>query len=156
MEIVVGKISSGEDLEEIKDLFREYSVSLGVSLCFQGFEEEMAKLPAKYAEPEGSILLAKVDGKPAGCVALWKLEEGVCEMKRLYVRPQFQGIGLGKQMAVAIIEEAQLKGYKTMKLDTLKRLEAANSLYHSLHFIETTPYNYNPESDVTYFEKELN
>ncbi|RYU93506.1 GNAT family N-acetyltransferase [Emticicia agri] len=155
MNITIQKIASSEDLEEIKELFREYQNFLGVSLCFQNFEEELTKLPAKYAEPEGSIFLAKVDGQSAGCVALWKLEEGICEMKRLYVRPAFQGLGLGKKLTEIILGEAKEKGYKTMKLDTLRRLESANHLYKSLQFIETKPYNYNPEGDVAYFEKAL-
>lgn len=155
MKITVQKIGSAEDLEEIKALFREYEKFLGVSLCFQNFEEELAKLPAKYAEPEGVILLAKVDEVSAGCAALWKLEEGVCEMKRLYVKPTYQGLGLGKKLANAIIDEAQKKGYKKMKLDTLRRLESANNLYKSLQFTETIPYNYNPEDDVAYYEKDL-
>lgn len=155
MNLTIQKIASTKDVEEIKELFREYQSFLGVSLCFQNFEDELAKLPAKYAEPDGSIFLAMVDGKSAGCVALWKLEEGVCEMKRLYVRPEFQGLGLGKKLAQIIIEEAQKKDYKKMKLDTLRRLESANYLYKSLQFTETTPYNYNPEGDVAYFEKDL-
>ena len=155
MNITIQKIASTEDLEEIKALFREYEKFLGVSLCFQNFEEELAKLPAKYAEPEGSIFLAKVDGASAGCVALWKLEEGVCEMKRLYVKPAFQGLGLGKKLAQTIMAEAEKKGYKKMKLDTLRRLASANHLYKSLQFTETIPYNYNPEGDVAYFEKDL-
>lgn len=155
MNITIEKIASAEDLEEIKTLFREYVAFLGISLSFQSFEEELAKLPAKYAEPEGAIYLAKVDGQSAGCVALWKLEEGVCEMKRLYVRPAFQGLGLGKKLAYVIMEEAQRKGYTKMKLDTLRRLESANRLYKSLQFSETNPYNYNPEDDVAYFEKDL-
>lgn len=155
MNITVEKIASQKDLEEIKALFREYEKFLGVSLCFQNFEEELARLPAKYAEPEGSIFIAKVDGKSAGCIALWKLEEGVCEMKRLYLKRDFQGLGLGKKLAQTIIEEAQAKGYKKMKLDTLRRLESANHLYKSLQFTETNSYNYNPEDDVVYFEKDL-
>ena len=155
MNITIQKIASAEDLEEVKALFREYEKFLGVSLCFQNFEEELAKLPAKYAEPEGAIFLAKVNGVSAGCAALWKLDEGVCEMKRLYVKPDFQGLGLGKKLTQIIIDEAKGKGYKKMKLDTLRRLESANHLYKSLQFIETTPYNYNPEGDVAYFEKDL-
>jgi ribosomal protein S18 acetylase RimI-like enzyme len=155
MSITIQKIVSAEDLEAIKALFREYEKFLGVSLCFQNFEEELASLPAKYAEPDGSIFLAKVDGASAGCVALWKLEEGVCEMKRLYVKPDFQGLGLGKKLAQIIMEEARRKGYKKMKLDTLRRLVSANRLYKSLQFTETIPYNYNPEDDVAYFEKDL-
>ncbi|RFS13900.1 GNAT family N-acetyltransferase [Emticicia sp. C21] len=155
MNITIQKIASSEDLEEIKALFREYEKFLGVSLCFQNFEEELAKLPAKYAEPEGAIFLAKVEGKSAGCIALWKLEEGVCEMKRLYVKPDFQGLGLGKKLAQIVIAEAKEKGYKKMKLDTLRRLASANHLYKALQFTETTSYNYNPEDDVAYFEKDL-
>lgn len=155
MDIKILKIATKEDLEEIKNLFREYAKFLEISLDFQDFESELAKLPAKYAEPEGAIFLAKIDSQPAACVALWKLEEGICEMKRLYVKPEFQGLGLGKKMAQTIIEEAKGKGYKIMKLDTLRRLKSANYLYASLGFRETKPYNYNPESDVAYFEKEL-
>lgn len=155
MNISIEKIATPEDLDEVKGLFREYEKFLGLSLCFQNFEEELAKLPAKYAEPEGAIYLAKVDGASAGCVALWKLGEGVCEMKRLYVRPAYQGIGLGKKLANTIIDEAKRKKYRKMKLDTLRRLESANRLYHTLQFTETKPYNYNPEGDVAYFEKDL-
>lgn len=153
--IEIKKIASAEDLEDVKQLFREYANFLQVDLCFQGFESELAKLPAKYAEPEGSIFLAKVNEMPAGCIALWKLEDGVCEMKRLYVKPEFQGLGLGKQLANVLLEEAKLKGYQKMKLDTLQRLSAANNLYTNLDFTKTIPYNINPEEDVVYYEKEL-
>lgn len=153
--IEIKKIESAQDLEEVKQLFREYASFLQVDLCFQGFESELAKLPAKYAEPEGAIFLAKVNDMPAGCIALWKLEDGVCEMKRLYVKPEFQGLGLGKQLANILIEEAKQKGYNKMKLDTLQRLSAANALYTNLDFIKTIPYNVNPEEDVVYYEKEL-
>ncbi len=156
MKIEIKKIATNQDLEDIKQLFREYQRFLQVDLCFQDFEKELVQLPAKYTEPEGAIFLAKVDGQPAGCVALWKLEEGICEMKRLYVKPEFQGLGLGKQLTEIIMEEAKNKGYKTMKLDTLKRLQAANYIYHTLGFAEIKPYNFNPEVDVVYFEKELN
>lgn len=153
--IAIEKISSEQDLEDVKQLFREYANFLQVDLCFQGFEAELAKLPAKYAEPEGSIFLAKVNGQPAGCIALWKLEEGVCEMKRLFVKPEFQGLGLGKQLVNILLEEAKNKGYIKMKLDTLRRLQSANYLYKSLDFIETLPYNFNPEEDIVYFEKAI-
>lgn len=149
------KANTTEELDAVRELFTEYQQFLGFSLCFQGFDEELKKLPYKYAEPDGTILLATVDGETAGVVALWKLEEGICEMKRLYVRPKFQGIGLGRKLAVSIIEEARKKGYFKMKLDTVKRLETAISMYKSLGFIETKPYNYNPEDDVKYFEMEL-
>ena len=155
MQITIQKINSAEDLEAVKQLFREYANFLQVDLCFQGFEDELAKLPAKYAEPEGSIFLAKVDVIPAGCVGLWKLGEGICEMKRLYVKPSFQGLGLGKKLTKIVMEEAKNKGYQTMKLDTLKRLQSANYIYHDLGFTEINPYNFNPEMDVVYFEKAL-
>lgn len=153
MEII--KATTAEELDAVRELFTEYQKFLGFSLCFQGFDDELAKLPYKYAEPEGTILLAKVDEEFAGVVALWKLEEGVCEMKRLYVKPKFQGLGLGKKLAVSIIEEAKKKGYSKMKLDTVKRLETAISMYKTLGFIETKPYNYNPEDDVKYYEMPL-
>ncbi len=155
MKIEIQKIATEQDLEAVKQLFREYYQFLQVDLCFQGFEEELAKLPAKYAEPDGSILIAKVDDVPAGCVGLWKLEEGVCEMKRLYIKPQFQGLGLGKKMSIKVLEIAKFKGYKIMKLDTLKRLQSANYLYDVLGFTKTKPYNFNPENDVVYYEKAL-
>jgi putative acetyltransferase len=144
-----------EEIEVVRDLFIEYQDFLQVDLCFQGFNEELDKLPYKYAEPEGTILLAKVGEKYAGVVALWKLEDGICEMKRLFVKDEFKGYGIGRKLAEKLIEEAKNKGYKKMNLDTLRRLKAANELYPKLGFIETKPYNYNPESDVAYFEKEL-
>jgi putative acetyltransferase len=156
MKIEIQKIATHQDLEDVKELFRAYVQFLGINLDFQGFEVELAKLPAKYAEPEGAIFLAKVDGNVAGCVALWKLEDGICEMKRLFIKPTFQGLGLGKKMVLVLIDEAKNKGYKIMKLDTLKRLQSANYLYTSLGFVSTKPYNFNPEPDILYFEKELN
>lgn len=155
VKIEINKISSHQDLEDVKQLFREYIEFLQVNLDFQDFENELAKLPAKYAEPEGAIFLAKVNDQPAGCIALWKLEEGVCEMKRLFVKPEFQGLGLGKMLANRLMEEAKIKGYQTMKLDTLKRLQSANYLYAAMGFSETQAYNFNPEPDIVYFEKEL-
>lgn len=155
VKIEINKISSEQDLEDVKQLFREYVAFLQVNLDFQGFEEELAKLPAKYAEPEGCMFLAKVNAQPAGCVALWKLEDGICEMKRLYVKPEFQGLGLGKMLSQRLMEEAQIKAYHTMKLDTLKRLVSANKLYQNLGFSETKPYNFNPEPDIVYFEKKI-
>lgn len=155
IKIEINKITSSQDLEDVKQLFREYVEFLQVNLDFQDFESELDKLPAKYAEPEGTIFLAKINNQPAGCIALWQLEEGVCEMKRLFVKPEFQGLGLGKNLASRLMEEAKIKGYQLMKLDTLKRLESANYLYASLGFLETEPYNFNPEPDIVYFEKVL-
>ncbi len=149
------RVVSEEDLEETKKLFREYAVWLNVDLCFQGFEKELAQLPDKYAEPEGIILLMKIDGVAVACVALRPLEIGVCEMKRLFVQPAYQGLGIGKELALEVMEQAKNRGYSLIKLDTLRRLTAANQLYLALGFEKTMPYNVNPEEDVVYFEKKL-
>lgn len=154
-DIKIYKAINSNDIEVARILFREYIKGLGIDLGFQGIEEELSKLPHKYAEPDGTILLAKVNDDFAGIVALWKLEEGVCEMKRLYVRTEFRSLGLGRILAEKLMEEARKKGYTTMKLDTLRRLESANKLYQKLGFRETKPYNYNPQADVAYFEIEL-
>lgn len=143
-------------IEAVRELFLEYAESLGFDLCFQDFKQELDTLPAKYAEPEGTILLAFEDQKAVGVVALWKLSEGVCEMKRLYIKPESRGKGLGRILAKAILQEAKNKNYVVIKLDTLARMTAANALYQSLGFEETTPYNYNPENDVRYYGKRLN
>ena len=153
--IEINKINNEQDLEDLKQLFREYVGFLQVNLDFQDFENELLKLPAKYAEPEGAIFLAKINDLPVGCIALWKLEDGVCEMKRLFVKTEFQGLGIGKMLANRLMEEAKLKGYRTMKLDTLRRLQSANYLYSLLGFSETQAYNFNPEPDIVYFEKAL-
>ncbi len=147
--------ASGEELGEARELFREYARGLGVSLCFQGFEEELAGLPGKYAPPDGCLLLAKVEGTWAGCVALRPLEGEVCEMKRLSVRPAFQGRGFGRALARRCLAEAHAIGYRVMRLDTLRRLRAALGLYASMGFVEISPYCANPHEDVVYLEKIL-
>lgn len=144
-----------QSCEIVKDLFREYEAFLGVDLCFQGFAEELASLPGKYAPPDGAMLLAYVDDQPAGCVALKKIAPEVCEMKRLYVRPAFRKLGLGRKLAESIIQRAIDLGYPLMKLDTLATLEAAVALYKQLGFQETTPYYDNPLPQVIYMEKRL-
>jgi len=146
---------SDDHLSEIRLLFREYQRYLNVDLCFQGFEEELSMLPAPYAPPAGAILLAFVEHKTAGCVALKDLGSGVCEMKRLYVRPAFRGLGIGRKLAEAIIKEAQTRGYTTMRLDTLEILKEAMKLYESLGFKRIAPYYHNPLPGVVYWEREL-
>lgn len=141
-----------DEIEEVQRLFREYAELLGVDLCFQGFEEELAGLPGKYAPPEGALLIAKEGQTTAGCVALRRLEEGVCEMKRLFVRPRFQGQGMGRALAERIIREGANLGYKTMRLDTLDRLKEAMRLYETLGFKRTLPYYRNPIPGVVYWE----
>jgi GNAT superfamily N-acetyltransferase len=140
---------------EVRALFREYEAFLDVDLCFQGFEEELAGLPGKYALPDGILLLATAGEKAAGCGALRKLDAGICEMKRLFVRPEFRGLGLGKTLARRLVEEAIRLGYSTMLLDTLERLKVAMTIYASLGFVQTPPYYGNPLPSVVYWKLDL-
>ena len=153
MEIIPA--TTEEHLRAVRALFREYMRFLDVDLCFQGFEEELAGLPGKYAPPEGALFLA-VEGAEVGCVALRALELGVCEMKRLFVRPEWRGRGLGRALAEAIIAAAAAKGYAVMRLDTLPKLQDAIRLYARLGFRTVAPYYLNPLPGVSYWEIELN
>ena len=143
------------EMSVVKELFIKYQAHLGISLCFQGFQEELDTLPGKYSAPTGIILLAKERENIAGIVALKQLEDGICEMKRLFVLPDYQGYGIGKMLAEALLDKAKDLNFKTMKLDTLGRLESAVALYNKLGFEQTNPYNINPEEDILYFEKKL-
>ncbi len=142
-------------IEQVRRLFREYNDFLGVDLSFQGFEQELEDLPGAYAPPDGALLVAEGAKGAAGCVGLRKLEEGICEMKRLYVRPGYRGRGLGRELAVCIIERAHEMGYRRMRLDTLNRLTAANGLYEALGFTIISPYYPNPLPGATYWELDL-
>lgn len=144
-----------EDIPVIRSLFKDYEDFLGLDLCFQGFQKELDTLPGIYQEPYGCILVFQEAQEIAGVVALKPLEEGVCEMKRLYVKPEFRSKKVGLKLAEAALKEATVKGYKIMKLDTLQRLEKAVNLYHHLGFQTTKAYNYNPDETVMYFEKNL-
>ncbi len=146
-----------EDMDLVRQLFREYEAGLGVSLDFQGFEEELATLPGKYAPPEGALLLDWAGEEASGCVALRPLEAGgVCEMKHLYVRPTLRGTGLGRQLAEGIVAEARARGYGVMRLDTLpERTGTAVALYRSLGFVDIAPYNDNPLAGVLHMELRL-
>ena len=138
------------------ELFLEYAQSLGVNLCFQNFEEELAGLPGHYAPPEGRLLLAECDGQLAGCVALHSWEPGVCEMKRLYLRPSFRGKRLGRAMAEKIIAEARTIGYQRMRLDTIEPImKDAVEMYRKLGFREIAPYRPNPIAGAMYMELQL-
>jgi putative acetyltransferase len=132
-------------MAEVAALFRDYARMLDVDLCFQGFEEELARLPAPYAPPDGALLLARdLAGAALGVIALKPLEAGVGEIKRLYVKPQGRGMGLGKALAAAIIAEARRIGFSELKLDTLPKLEGAIALYRGLGFEPIPPYGSHP------------
>ena len=148
-----------DTLTQTREIFREYALALGVDLCFQNFEAELAALPGDYAPPQGRLLLAFVGGELAGCGAIRPLADtdypDACEMKRLYVRPAFRKIGLGGTIARALIDAATQCGYSTMLLDTLDDMEAARGLYASLGFVEVPPYYYNPIAGAHYLKAEL-
>jgi ribosomal protein S18 acetylase RimI-like enzyme len=150
------QLESREQVAEVRELFLEYAQSLTFDLCFQSFDKELAGLPGDYAPPEGRLLLAIFDGQTAGCVALHKIENDVCEMKRLYVRPQFRGKGLGKALAERIIHEAREIGYKKLRLDTVEPvMRAAVAMYRQLGFQEIEPYRANPIEGALYMELQL-
>jgi len=146
---------SGEELERIRNLFCEYANMLDFDLDFQNFDEELANLPGDYIRPAGCLLLAFTKGQLAGCVGLRKLSEDVCEMKRLYVREQFRGLGFGRALAEAVIEEARKIGYNYMRLDTVPSMDVARALYASVGFKQTSPYRYNPIEDAVFMELRL-
>ena len=142
-------------MQACRELFVEYQQGLGVSLCFQGFEREAAHLPGDYARPRGRLLLARIAGEPAGCVALRPLEGGAGEMKRLYVRPAHRGMGIGRMLAECVIDEARALGYSTLKLDTLPSMKEAQRMYEELGFLDTDPYNDNPVEGVRFLALDL-
>lgn len=148
-----------DDLEATAQLFREYVDSLGIDLSFQGVDAELAGLPGDYARPRGELLLAWVDGMPAGCCALRPLDTSdypnAAEMKRLYVRQAFRGLGLGRQLAEAILDAARQAGYSNVLLDTLDDMEAARALYMDLGFEDIPPYYHSPISGTHYLRATL-
>jgi putative acetyltransferase len=145
-----------EDIDQARTLFEEYAASLGFSLCFQNFDQELKRLPGKYAPPDGRLLLAMEDDELAGCIALRKLEDGVCEMKRLFVRPAYRSHGLGRMLVETIIDEARMLGYTQMRLDTLPGLmDKAIALYRSFGFSEIGPYCENPVEGAKFMQLEL-
>jgi putative acetyltransferase len=143
-------------IDQVRTLFREYGASLGFSLCFQSFDTELAGLPGQYVPPDGRLLLAFCESTPAGCVAMRKLDDGICEMKRLYVRPEFRGHGLGRDLVLTLIAQARLSVYSKMRLDTIAAsMTKAVSLYRSVGFRDIPPYCRNPIPGATYLELDL-
>lgn len=132
------------DLDTVRQLFRDYAEALGVDLGFQGFEEELAALPGKYALPRGRLLLAWRGQEAVGCVALRPIDAHRAEMKRLFVRPTLRGGGLGRRLAIRICDEAREAGYRQICLDTLATMTAARGVYESLGFRPTEAYVFNP------------
>ena len=144
-----------EDVETVRELFREYQSALGVDLGFQSFEAEVAELPGDYARPRGRLLVARSDGVMAGCVALRVFKEDTCEMKRLYVRPPFRASGVGRQLAERVIAEARSIGYRRICLDTLPSMRQAQSLYEALGFLEIPAYRHNPVAGTRFLGLDL-
>lgn len=155
-DFVFHQAESSDDIAHARELFLEYAQSLGFSLCFQNFDQELASLPGIYAPPEGRLLLAEYAGQLAACVALHKLDADICEMKRLYLRPQFRGKGLGRILADRILAEARQIGYRSMRLDTVEPvMKDAVAMYRKLGFREIAPYCENPIAGALYMELEL-
>jgi putative acetyltransferase len=144
-----------KDLQQAKILFEEYASSLDFPLDFQNFEEELAGLPGGYAPPEGCLLLALHRDRVAGCVALRKIDQDTCEMKRLFVKKSFLHLGIGKALAETVIQEAKKKGYTRMRLDTVPSMNEARALYESLGFQKIPPYRHNPVPGAVFLELKL-
>ena len=146
-------------MDAIREIFQEYADGLGIDLCFQQFDAELAGLPGEYQEPRGGLLMARVGGELAGCCALRPLDNAdypnAAEMKRLYVRKAFRGFGLGRQLSEAILDTARRAGYACVLLDTLSEMDTARSLYDDLGFVEIAPYYHNPISGAHYLHVDL-
>jgi len=158
--VAIVRAETAEQIAEARALFAEYAASLGIDLGFQRFERELAELPGAYVPPRGVLLLALADdGQALGCVALRPLDDtdaaGICEMKRLYVRPEGRGRGVGRMLAEEVIARARRLGYARMRLDTLAAMREARSLYHALGFVSIAPYRFNPIPGTDYLELRL-
>ncbi len=149
------RAATEEDLRTVRKLFEKYAGSLGFSLCFQGFDEELKSLPGVYGPPAGALFVAQVDGESVGCIGLRRFADEVGELKRLYVVPEFRGRGLARALVSAAIEAAMRIGYRALVLDTVVPMHAAIALYESFGFKRTEAYYANPLPEVLYFRKEL-
>jgi len=152
---IIIQVQTSPHIETARELFLEYQRAIGIDLCFQNFSAEVANLPGEYAPPVGRLFICLVNGSVAGCVALRKIDEQVCEMKRMYVRPAFRGQHLGRLLAERIIQDAQTIGYRAMRLDTLPAMMEAIALYRSLGFQPTEAYRINPHPGAIYMELPL-
>jgi len=149
-------VQSGPGLKDIRGLFLEYALGLNFNLCFQNFDKELAQLPGPYGLPDGRLILCEVNGNPAGCIAVKPLGAGVCELKRLFVRPEFRGRKLGLKLTQHIIDEARSIGYTVMRLDTIRgTMDNAIALYESVGFREIPAYYHNPIPNAFYMELQL-
>lgn len=156
MSFLISKVVSQQDLSDTISLFEAYTTSLGIDLTFQDFATEMAQMPGKYSSPTGTLLLARDNnGEPIGCVGLRQLDDGICEMKRLYVNPKGRGSGLGKALALEVVKEAKQLGYSAIRLDTLPSMASARGLYKSLGFVEIEPYYSTPLEGTIFLELKL-
>ncbi len=147
--------ASTEDLPLVRELFREYEKDIGIDLSFQHFSAELASLPGKYQEPRGAILLARRGPDLCGCVALRPIDDATCEMKRLYVRPAYRSLGVGRELVTRLLDSARGRGYARIRLDTLPTMAGAIRLYRGLGFREIEPYVYNPVPGTLFMEKAL-
>jgi len=153
--VTIREACAPADLAEVHALFEAYGAEFDHHVCFQSFQAELDSLPGAYAPPEGVLLLAECDGGTAGCVALHKLEDGICEMKRLYVRPAYRSRKVGRILAEAIIGQARGRGYDRIRLDTLPVMERARALYETLGFKKVAPYRANAAEEVIHMEMDL-
>lgn len=152
----ISHIRNDEDVVTVREMFREYEDKMGLDLCFQGFEAELASLPGNYAEPNGRLLIATSDGQVAGCVALRKVDQETCEMKRLYVREEFRGQRIGMALIERLIKDSREIGYKRLRLDTFPPIMGkAVELYRSYGFREIDPYTTDPHPDLLFMELTL-
>lgn len=153
--VTIAEVREPSELETARSLFQEYAACLGSDVCLQGFGKEVAALPGEYARPHGRLLLASVDDQMAGCVGLRRLEPDTCEMKRLYVRPEYRGLGVGRELAQTITTESRTAGYRRLRLDTLPSMVSALALYRRLGFREIPPYGDNRVEGAVYLELHL-
>jgi len=153
--VSIVEVGPGDDLEEARTIFQEYADTLGSDVCLQNFAEELATLPGGYSRPSGRLLLAMVEDQVAGCAALRALDAETAEMKRVYVRPAFRGLGVGRILAESILHESRTAGYRRIRLDTLPSMVRAQQLYRELGFYEIAPYGEKAEPGTVYLELEL-